>query len=53
MLLDSEDQREKLIAVIEAVRIEGTLAEVEHISAGMRSLFNQVKAAGIDKPEKE
>ena len=53
MLLDSEDQREKLIAVIESVRIEGTLAEVTHISAGMHSLLNQVKAAGIDQPEKE
>ncbi len=51
MILDSEDQREKMIAVITAVRIEGTLAEVDHISAGLRQLLRSVKEATLHAEE--
>lgn len=51
MILDSEDQREKMIAVITSVRIEGTLAEVDHISAGLRQLLRSVKEATLHSEE--
>jgi hypothetical protein len=47
MTLDSEDQREKLVLVINSVKIEGTLAEVDHISAGMHQLLNSVRGAEV------
>jgi len=47
MILDSEEQRTQLRAVILAAPISGTLEEVTQIASGVQSLLRSVMEAPI------
>lgn len=51
MLVDSEEQRELLIELISSVQFSGNLKTLSQIQQRMYILIQDIKNAGIHKPE--